>query len=67
MCLEARKNWSEATFAPRSAHASRDLIQQTNTLCEVLRTLVSSMKADTMEISDKSMQMLQERMDRKKK
>jgi len=44
-----------------------DLIRQTNTLCEVLRTLVSSMKADTVDISNKSIQMLQERMDRKKK
>lgn len=44
-----------------------DLIRQTNTLCEVLRTLISSMKADTVEISNKSIQMLQERMDRQKK
>ena len=43
-----------------------DLIQQTNTLCEVMRTLVASMKGDTVEISTKSMQMLQEKIERKK-
>jgi hypothetical protein len=43
-----------------------DLIQQNNTLCEVMRTLVASVKGDTLEISTKSMQMLQERIDRKK-
>ena len=40
-----------------------DLIQQTNTLCEVLRSLVASTKGDTVEISRKSMQMIQERID----
>ena len=43
-----------------------DLIQQANTLCEVMRTLVASMKGDTVEISTKSMQMLQEKIERKK-
>lgn len=43
-----------------------DLIKQTNTLCEVMRTLVASMKGDTVEISTKSMQMLQEKIERKK-
>ena len=43
-----------------------DLIQQTNTLCEVMRTLVASIKGDTLEISTKSMQILQERIERKK-
>ena len=43
-----------------------DLIQQTNTLCEVMRTLVASIKGDTIEISTKSMQILQERIERKK-
>jgi hypothetical protein len=43
-----------------------DLIKQTNTLCEVMRTLVAAMKGDTVDISTKSMQMLQEKIDRKK-
>ena len=44
-----------------------DLIQQTHTLCEVLRTLVASMKTDTVEISTRSLDMLHERIHRQKK
>ena len=40
-----------------------DLIQQITTLCEVMRTLVASTKGDTVEISRKSMQMLEKRID----
>ena len=42
-----------------------DLIQQTHTLCEVMRTLITSIKCDTVEISTKSLDMLHDRIHRK--
>lgn len=39
-----------------------DMIHQTNTLCDVLRTLTTSMKYDAMDISTRSLAMLQERL-----
>ena len=42
-----------------------DLIQQTHTLCEVMRTLITSIKCDTVEMSTKSLDMLHDRIHRK--
>lgn len=42
-----------------------DMIHQTNTLCDVLRTLSTSLKYDAMDISTRSLTMLRERIQKK--
>lgn len=43
-----------------------DLIHQTQGLCDVLRTLIASIKHDTVEISTKACERLQQRIERSK-
>jgi hypothetical protein len=43
-----------------------DLIHQTQALCDVLRTLITTIKHDTVEISNKARDRLQQRIDRSK-